>query len=846
MPPSSQRPRIDHLVEFLQRIARPIEFASRDSYAHLSTVTNLETFVSGQVISALAAGTYSRHVESDLLSLRNLFVGFHTGLTPKEQRRRLAEALTLLRRLTATRGQSDPEKSRAGPMVKPASSTQSGAAQPLWDLPIQFTKGVGPKRTLLLERMGVKTVEDMLWCLPWRYEDRSTVTSIGKLSPGMTATVCGVVTGCTAKRSRVRRMSVLDLVVEDGTGRLQAVFFNQPYLEDVLKSGTRIMMTGRIMTGNRGWLTLRIEPMQVEVIGEDGETPLHVGRIVPIYHETKGWTSRQMRVLVRSLLDQHRADLAEVLPIHIRARYRFPPILRAVEEVHFPPSDADPAALERGVTPAHRRLAFEELLLLQVAMALRQRRVKEETKTARFNPHTPLLHRLAGILPFKLTGAQERVFREIQADMVASTPMNRLLQGDVGSGKTVVALHAMVMACGSGCQAAFMVPTEILAEQHFLNLRPSFEALGLKCVLLTGGGRSKARTDALRQLQSGTAHVAIGTHALIQKDVRFADLGFAVVDEQHKFGVLQRKNLIDKGYRPDVLIMTATPIPRTLAMTVYGDLDVSIIDALPPGRKPVRTWVFSEFQRGRAWRILQDELRARRQAYIVYPLVEESEKVDLQAAIQAAERLQREEFPEFRIGLIHGRMSSAEKDRTMTAYKAGDIHILVATTVVEVGVDVPNASVMIIEHAERFGLAQLHQLRGRVGRSSHQSYCLLMTTNATRRNQLGTGLASTEGKAVSLAQQRLEAMVKSNDGFLMAEEDLRIRGPGEFFGLRQWGIPEFRAANLVRDVDLIEQARREAFGLLEEDPFLNAPQHQALKAAMLRRWQAKLHLGSVS
>ena len=277
MPPSSQRPRIDHLVEFLQRIARPIEFASRDSYAHLSTVTNLETFVSGQVISALAAGTYSRHVESDLLSLRNLFVGFHTGLTPKEQRRRLAEALTLLRRLTATRGQSDPEKSRAGPMVKPASSTQSGAAQPLWDLPIQFTKGVGPKRTLLLERMGVKTVEDMLWCLPWRYEDRSTVTSIGKLSPGMTATVCGVVTGCTAKRSRVRRMSVLDLVVEDGTGRLQAVFFNQPYLEDMLKNGTRIMMTGRIVTGNRGWLTLRIEPMQVEVIGEDGETPLARG-----------------------------------------------------------------------------------------------------------------------------------------------------------------------------------------------------------------------------------------------------------------------------------------------------------------------------------------------------------------------------------------------------------------------------------------------------------------------------------------------------------------------------------------------------------------------------------------
>jgi ATP-dependent DNA helicase RecG len=332
---------------------------------------------------------------------------------------------------------------------------------------------------------------------------------------------------------------------------------------------------------------------------------------------------------------------------------------------------------------------------------------------------------------------------------------------------------------------------------------------------------------------------------VLQQDVKFADLGLLIIDEEQRFGVEVKERLKALRATVDVLTMTATPIPRTLAMTVYGDLDVSVIDALPPGRKPVRTWLFSEFQRGRAWRILQDELRARRQAYIVYPLVEESEKVDLQAAIQAAERLQREEFPAFRIGLIHGRMSSAEKDRTMTAYKAGDIHILVATTVIEVGVDVPNASVMIIEHAERFGLAQLHQLRGRVGRSSHQSYCLLMTMNVTGRKP-GTGLASAEGKAASLAHQRLEAMVKSNDGFLMAEEDLRIRGPGEFFGLRQWGLPEFRAANLVRDVDILEKARREAFSLLEQDPFLNAPQHQALKAAMLRRWRAKLHLGSVS
>jgi ATP-dependent DNA helicase RecG len=522
------------------------------------------------------------------------------------------------------------------------------------------------------------------------------------------------------------------------------------------------------------------------------------------------------------------------------------PIQQALEQTHFPPLGADVALLDQGLSAAQRRLAFEELFLLQIAMAIRQLRVKQEEKTVRFDPRTVLLDRLSRLLPFKLTVAQERVFGEIQADMVCSRPMNRLLQGDVGSGKTIVALHAVVMACGSGCQAAFMVPTEILAEQHFANLRPMLETLGLHPVLITSGRRVKGRAETLRKLQAGTAHVAIGTHALIQQDVRFAKLGLAVIDEQHKFGVLQRKTLMDKGYRPDVLVMTATPIPRTLAMTVYGDLDVSVIDALPPGRKPVRTWLFGDGQRGKAWQIVRDEVRAYRQAYFVYPLVEESEKVDLKAALQAADRLQREDFPEFRVGLLHGRMSSAEKERTMKAFQAGDLHILAATTVIEVGVDVPNATVMVIEHADRFGLAQLHQLRGRVGRSAYQSYCLLMSTSAGYRRTAQGGRFAVREPERSIAQQRLEAMVKSNDGFLMAEEDLRIRGPGEWFGLRQWGLPEFRAANLLRDADLLQQARRAAFTLVEEDPHLNAPQHRMLKAGMLRRWQAKLAFGSVS
>ncbi|MBA3754103.1 MAG: ATP-dependent DNA helicase RecG, partial [Nitrospira sp.] len=471
---------------------------------------------------------------------------------------------------------------------------------------------------------------------------------------------------------------------------------------------------------------------------------------------------------------------------------------------------------------------------------------KEELKPFRFNPNVAQLNQLAQLLPFTLTSAQERVFREIQADMVTSRPMNRLMQGDVGSGKTVVALHALVMACGSGYQTALMVPTEILAEQHYLNLQPLLQALGLNTVLLTSGGKTKARNGKLKQLASGVAQVAIGTHALIQKKVQFAKLGLVIVDEQHKFGVLQRKSLLDKGFRPDVLVMTATPIPRTLAMTVYGDLDVSVIDMLPPGRKPVRTLLYSEGQRHKAWQLVRDELKAGHQAYIVYPLVEESEKLDLKAAIQGAEHLQRDVFPEARVGLLHGRLKTAEKERTMAAFKAGTIQVLVATTVIEVGVDVPNATVMVIEHAERFGLAQLHQLRGRVGRGAHQSLCLLMASYLAREARERVGRDGRRKQNVSHAQQRLGALVNSNDGFVIAEEDLRIRGPGEFLGLRQWGVPEFLAANLVRDTDLLEQARHEAYTLLEQDHGLTMPQHQAFKAAMLRRWHAKLPLGDVS
>jgi ATP-dependent DNA helicase RecG len=837
---------------WLDRIARPIEFATRDEFAHLSSVTNLGSFVSAQVLSALANRVYPKTIEARLVSLRDLFIDFQRALPLPEQRRRLQAAVVIVNSLRGDARELPDPLRKAAQRPVPEPSSDSSKRGDLWNLPIRFAKGVGPKRTGLLQRWKIDTVEDALWTLPWRYEDRSIMTPLGNLVPGITTSICGTIAKCESRQTRNRRLSVLDVGVEDQSGRMQAVFFNQPYLEKVLAVGTRVMMSGRVIAGRQGWMVPRMEVVQYEVLGEDTESTLHVGRIVPVYHESKGWTSRQMRVVEKGLLDEHARDAQDCLPVQLRARRRLIPIQEALYEAHFPKAGTDLTLLEQGKTSAHRRLAFEELFLLQTALATRQRSVQNEPKLLTFNPRTPLLEKLARLLPFRLTAAQDRVIREIFHDMLAPKPMNRLVQGDVGSGKTAVALHALVMACGSGYQAALMAPTEILAEQHYRSLSGIFEALGLKTILMRGGDKASVKKAQISQLASGEIPVAIGTHALIQKGVVFKNLGLAVVDEQHKFGVLQRKTLIDKGYKPDMLVLTATPIPRTLAMTVYGDLDVSVIDELPPGRKPVHTLLFDQSQRRRAYQLLRDELRSGRQAYVVYPLIEESEKTDLQAAIQGAEQLQNGELAEFRVGLLHGRMKAAEKEAMMAGFKAGAVHALVATTVVEVGVDVPNATIMMIEHAERFGLAQLHQLRGRVGRAGYQSYCLLMVSGRWSKGRARPGglkepgFSDTDALGPSASRERLEALVRSNDGFAIAEEDLRIRGPGEFFGFRQWGMPEFRVANIVRDADLLQQARQEAFALLKTDPDLKAPAHQALREAMLRKWQEKLELGSVS
>ncbi|MCP9447495.1 MAG: ATP-dependent DNA helicase RecG [Nitrospira sp.] len=833
------------LSDWIERVARPIEFATKDRFAHLETVKNLGSFVSAHVLSVLESRVFPQSVEAHLLALRDLFIDFHPSLPRQERCRRLEEAAAIVKTLRGTAGTASRPLAGAPEQTVLQEPSNGTARQDLWKLPIRFVKGVGPKRIQLLRRWKIETVEDALWTVPWRYEDRSVMTPIGSLVPGMVATICGTIEQCRAGFTRNRRMSVLDVRVQDPTGRLQVVFFNQPYLEKVFVVGTRVVMNGRVTAGTQGWMMPRMEAAHYETVDEETESLLHVGRIVPVYHETKGWTSRHMRVLEKTLLDSYARDLRDWLPVALRTRRRLIPVRQALEEVHFPRTGTDWRSLEQGKTPAHRRLAFEELFLLQLALAARRRSVQEERKGLRFDPRAPLVEKLRHILPFRLTAAQDRVIGEVVRDMASPRPMNRLVQGDVGSGKTVVALHAIVMACGSGYQAALMAPTEILAEQHHRNLSGLFESLGVQATLVRGGDKASVKKAQTAALASGDIQVAIGTHALIQKGVAFKNLALAVVDEQHKFGVLQRKMLVDKGYKPDVLVMTATPIPRTLAMTVYGDLDVSVIDMLPPGRKPVRTFLFGQAQRRRALQILRDELRDNRQAYIVYPLIEESERTDLQAAIQGAERLQREELAEFRVGLLHGRLKAAERESVMAEFKAGVIQALVATTVIEVGVDVPNATVMMIEHAERFGLAQLHQLRGRVGRAQHQSYCLLMA-NLSDRGSASFG-SSSKGPAreTSSAGERLEALVRSNDGFVIAEEDLRIRGPGECLGVRQWGLPEFRVADLVRDGELLSEARQEAAALLQGDPKLNAPAHRELRDAMLRKWGEKLDLGSI-
>jgi ATP-dependent DNA helicase RecG len=683
--------------------------------------------------------------------------------------------------------------------------------------PLQYVKGIGPKRAAQLARKGLGTVGDALWFLPLRHEDRTRFTALAGLRVGQAATASGLVVSVTAPpRGRPGAPGLVTLRDESGFGNL--VFFRGAWVTRAFARGQRLVVHGRVGRFRGGPV---IQHPEWEVVEAGDDERVHAGRFVPIYSTTEGLGQRPLRSLMWRLVDGFAGEVSEILPEGLRARHRLVGLSGAIRSYHFPPG-AEARDLAR------RRLVFDEFLLLQLGFAILRSRVARARGLV-MNPPGELVRRLRASLGWALTGAQERVWDEIRTDMASPSPMHRLLQGDVGSGKTVVAALAALTAVEAGYQAAVMAPTEILAEQHFMTFRGLLAPLGVPVTLLTSSVSARERAERRAALAAGVARCAVGTHALVQEGVEFSRLGLAIVDEQHRFGVEQRARLKALGGEPDVLVMTATPIPRTLALAVHGDLDVSVLDELPPGRTPVTTRARTEARRPQVYDFIRGEVAAGRQAYVVYPLVEESEALDLKAATDMARRLAVEVFPELTVGLLHGRLRYDDKEAIMRRFKAGEIRVLVSTTVIEVGIDVPNASVMLIEHAERFGLAQLHQLRGRVGRGPWRSYCILMT---------GPRLSAE-------AQRRIDAMVATTDGFRIARADLEIRGPGDFFGTRQSGLPEFRVADLLRDAAVLEAARREAQAIVARDAELRDAAHRGLRHELLARWRGKLALASV-
>ncbi len=663
-------------------------------------------------------------------------------------------------------------------------------------LPIQFVKGVGPQKARLLANLGISTIADAFRYIPFRYEDRTQFTPIANLQPDSRETVSGTIVSLTTKGGR---LSILEAVITDNTGYLKIRWFNQPYLKRIFRMGQSVVFSGVIKPNIRDMPRLMIESPEHEILSGDADDLIHAGRIVPFYRLTEGISQRQLRKLIYTITGEYAADMRDPLPADMLERNELPGLQESIRQLHIPDSSLNIAELNSGRSIYHRRIIFDEFFLFGLGLALLSEKAGRERGIA-FRPKGRLRKALLGQFPFELTSAQKRVMAEISKDMQESWAMNRLIQGDVGCGKTIVALSAMLDAVESGCQAALMAPTAILAEQHYANIHAMIEPLGLSAQLLAKNSGNHGAEDA----EACSADIIIGTHALIQENVKFRKLGLVVIDEQHKFGVMQRAMLREKGMNPDVLVMTATPIPRSLALTLYGDLDCSVIDELPPDRKPVFTTCAASSDRKGIYETLEKELKKGRQAYVVYPAIDESERIKLKTALQGKEAFAGK-FPEFRVGLVHGRMKHDERAGVMRLFKNNELDILVSTTVIEVGLDVPNASIMLIVHADRFGLSQLHQLRGRVGRGSESSCCILIADYPVSED----------------AKRRLDIMMKTNDGFMIAEEDLRIRGPGEFLGTRQAGLPDFQNADIVRDAAVLEAARTEAFAIVSKDPELD-------------------------
>ncbi len=676
------------------------------------------------------------------------------------------------------------------------------------DASVTRLQNVGPAFAKKLQRLNIYTVGDLLYHYPRRYDDYSKLKTISQLMYGEEVTLLLTV-GETKTREARGNLTITNVLLADPTGTIQVTFFNQPYLQQQFKSGRRIVISGTV-DQHLGHLTLKKpewEPLSKEL--------LHTARIVPVYPLTEGLTNRWLRRLINGVVEFWAPQVQDALPESLRRRANLVDLTTALREIHFP------TTFEK-MEAARRRLALEEFLYIQIGV-LRQRRKWREVPGKPLRVDDQLIADFRASLPFQLTGAQQRAMNDILGDIQRSQPMSRLLQGDVGSGKTVVAAAAMLAAVANGAQAALMAPTEILAEQHFKTLSSIFEkqAKPPRLARLIGSMKDREKDEIRAQIAAGEIDIAVGTHALIQEDVQFKELALAVIDEQHRFGVEQRGTIRAKGYNPHILVMSATPIPRTLALTVYGDLDLSIIDEMPPGRQEIKTKWLEPRERERAYAFIRNQVKQGRQAFVICPLIEESENIDAKAAVEEYERLGKQVYPDLRVGLIHGKLRPSEKDETMNAFRNQQIDILVATSVVEVGIDVPNATVMLIEGADRFGLAQLHQFRGRVGRGAHESFCLLLAD-----------------KSGATSDQRLRVIESTQDGFRLAEEDLKLRGPGEFFGTRQSGLPDLKIAKLS-DAKILEQARGIAQELFDQDPELKRPEHTRLSSKVDEFWKGK-------
>lgn len=677
--------------------------------------------------------------------------------------------------------------------------------QDIFGQSIKYIKGVGEARAKLLSRLGLFTLSDALNYYPREYEDRTTLKKISELVDGEECSIKAKLVSEAVETRPRRNLTITKALVTDGSAFLSLTWFNQSYIKNSLKVGEEYVFFGKI---KRSGMRMEMHNPVMEAVEKQGKS---TGRILPVYPLTKGITQTHVRNLVENALACAQGKYQEALPLSLRKAYKLCEVSFSYEQIHFPKSLSH-------MEEARKRLVFEELLLLQLGL-FKVKGASAGQKGLRFAPvdMKPLLEQL----PFSLTPAQERTFKEIEADMESDKRMNRLVQGDVGSGKTIIAVMALYKAVKNGYQGAFMVPTEILAEQHYQSVAPLLEKLGVSVRLLTGSMKKKAKEEVKQLSQNGYVDILIGTHAVLEDDTTFANLGLVVTDEQHRFGVRQRAKLTIKGENPDLLVMTATPIPRTLSLVLYGDLDVSIIDTLPPNRKPIKTYAVDESMRKRIYDFIRKQVAEGRQAYIVCPLVEDSEEIDAESAEGLAERIRDQELAGLRVGLIHGKMKAAEKEDVMRAYVEGHLDVLVSTTVIEVGVNVPNATLMVIENAERFGLAQLHQLRGRVGRGAHQSYCILFNQSKS-----------------AISQQRMDIMTKSNDGFDISEKDLELRGPGDVFGVRQHGLPEFRIANLYRDMDILKEVQVAVKDILDKN-LLDTPEYQPLKAKLHQFFEVK-------